>query len=228
MATLKTILSDIKKDLVSKNKIQEGLHERMRKVTSLSKRAILLAHQKRLKEAEKLLQEAKENVSVIREISKSHPDIVFGGMFSAALQEYSEANIFLKLVEETRFITPEEVNVSSLDYVLGLADVVGECRRIVLDKLRQGQLEEAEEYLRTMDEIYVELMAIDEAYMLVPGLRRKCDVARRIIETTRGDITQEAGKKALENRLAHFEELISASEKRYRNRSKTLLSNKNR
>jgi predicted translin family RNA/ssDNA-binding protein len=59
--------------------------------------------------------------------------------------------------------------------------------------------------LKTMDEIYTELMAMDEAYMLVPGLRRKCDVARRIIETTRGDVTQEVRRKSLENYLEQFE-----------------------
>jgi predicted translin family RNA/ssDNA-binding protein len=48
-------------------------------------------------------------------------------------------------------------------------------------------------------------MAMDESYMLVPGLRRKCDVARKIIETTRGDITQEIGRSALEKRLRQFE-----------------------
>jgi translin len=56
-----------------------------------------------------------------------------------------------------------------------------------------------------MDEIYVELMALDEAYMLVPGLRRKSDVARRIIEATRGDITQEVRRKSLEDYLRRFE-----------------------
>jgi len=42
--------------------------------------------------------------------------------------------------------------------------------------------------------------------MLVPGLRRKCDVARRIIETTRGDVTQEVRRKTLEDYLKRFEE----------------------
>ena len=56
-----------------------------------------------------------------------------------------------------------------------------------------------------MDEIYVELEALDEAYMLVPGLRRKNDVARRIIESTRGDITQEVRRKSLEDYLRQFE-----------------------
>ena len=127
-------------------------------------------------------------------------------MFSAALQEYSEANIFLKLVEESRFISPEEINVPSVDYVLGLADVVGEIRRLALDALREGNVKRGEECLETMDEIFIELMALDEAYMLVPGLRRKSDIARRIIETTRGDITQEVRRKSLEDYLKRFEQ----------------------
>jgi len=56
-----------------------------------------------------------------------------------------------------------------------------------------------------MDEIYVELMAMDESYMLVPSLRRKTDIARRIIEITRGDVTQEIRRSRLEKYLKRFE-----------------------
>ena len=126
-------------------------------------------------------------------------------MFSAALQEYAEANIFQGLIKEARFVTPNEINVPALDYVLGLADVIGEYRRLVLDALREGEVKKGEEGLKIMDDSYIELMAMDEAYMLVPGLRRKCDMARRIIETTRGDVTQEVRRKALENRLIQLE-----------------------
>jgi predicted translin family RNA/ssDNA-binding protein len=48
-------------------------------------------------------------------------------------------------------------------------------------------------------------LALDEAYMLVPGLRHKSDIARRIIETTRGDITLEIRRKSLEDHLKQFE-----------------------
>ena len=126
-------------------------------------------------------------------------------MFSAAIQEYSEANIFLSLVEESGFISPEDIKVPSVDYVLCLADVIGELRRLALDALREGDVEKGEICLEAMDEIYIELLALDEAYMLVPGLRRKNDVARRIIETTRGDITQEVRRKSLEEHLKSFE-----------------------
>ena len=191
---------------MQKDKVRENAQESMRKATSLSKQSILLIHQKRFGEAKKLIGNACEVISRLQGLAKDYPEIIYSGMFSAALQEYSEANIFLRLIEESRFITPKDINVPAVDYVLGLADVVGEYRRLTLDALREDNVEKGEKCLETMDEIYIELMAMDEAYMLVPGLRRKCDVARKIIESTRGDITQEVRRKSLEDHLRRFEQ----------------------
>ena len=204
--SLKTVLKEVKKELTQKDKVQENAQESMRKATSLSKQAILLIHQKRVEDAKKFIDNAKEVISRLQGLAKEYPEIIYSGMFSAALQEYSEAHIFLRLIEESRFVSPKDINVPSVDYVLGLADVVGEYRRLALDALREGDVEKGEKCLETMDEIYIELMAMDEAYMLVSGLRRKCDVARRIIETTRGDITQEVRRKSLEDYLRRFEQ----------------------
>jgi translin len=205
MPSLKTLLSKIRKELKEKEKVREKAQKDMRKATRLSKQAILLIHQKKLNEAKELIKKAKEIILRLDDASTKYPEIIYSGLFNAARQEYSEANIFLNLIEESRFITPEEINVPSVDYVLGLADVVGECRRLALDALREADVEKAEKCLQIMDEIYTELMGMDEAYMLVPGLRRKCDIARRIIETTRGDVTQEARRSALEKYLKRFE-----------------------
>src|SRR5208283_5935627 len=138
-------------------------------------------------------------------LSKEYPEIIYGGMFSAALQEYSEARIFLILVKESRFVTPAEICVPSVDYVLGLADVIGEYRRLALDNLREGEVKKAEECLEIMDQMFIQLLALDEAYMLVPGLRHKSDTARRIIESTRGDVTLEVRRKSLEDYLKKFD-----------------------
>jgi translin len=205
MPSLKNILKEIRKELTEKEKVREDAQKDMRRATSLSKQAILLIHQKRLKDAKKLIEKATEIISKLNDTSANYPHIVYSGLFSAALQEYSEANIFLKLIEESKFVTPKEINVPSVDYVLGLADVVGEYRRMALDALREGDAKKSEKCLETMDEIYIELMAMDEAYMLVPGLRRKCDGARKIIEVTRGDVTLEIRRSMLEKHLKRFE-----------------------
>lgn len=206
MPSLKGVLREVKEELKEKEKIRENAQVNMRKAISLSKQTILLVHQKRPEQAKKLIQKAAEIVSELHQMSATYPEIIYGGLFSAALQEYSEASIFLNLTEESKLIAPGDINVPSVDYVLGLADVIGEYRRLALDALREGNAAKGEKCLKIMDDIYVELTALDETYMLVPGLRRKCDVARKIIEITRGDITQEVRRNSLEKCLKDFEE----------------------
>jgi translin len=206
LPTLKSLLGQIQRELSHKDQLRHEAQEDMRKATSLSKQAILLSHQKKMEEAKKRIDKAKELILKLTDLSKEYPAMIYGGgMFSAALQEYAEARIFIGLVEEKRFKTPEEIGVPSIEYALGLADVVGELRRLSLDALREGDVAKGEKCLQMMDEIYVELEGLDEAYMLVPGLRRKNDVSRRIIEATRGDITQEVRRKLLEDHLSLFE-----------------------
>lgn len=199
--SLERIIQEAKIELTQKNKVREETHESMRKATSLSKQAILLIHQKKIDDAQKMVATAKEKITTLQKIAKDYPEIIYGGMFSAALQEYSEANIFLTLVKESRFLSPAEINVPTVDFMLGLADVIGEYRRLALDNLREGEVEKGEECLAVMDQVFIQLLALDEAYMLVPGLRHKSDIARRIIETTRGDITLEVRRKSLEDQL---------------------------
>jgi translin len=215
LSTLETILQEVKNELMQKNKIREETHESMRKATSLSKQSILLIHQKKYAEAEEFIENAKEKISSLQVLSQEYPEIIYGGgMFSAALQEYSEARIFLILVKESRFVTPAEINVPSVDYVLGLADVIGEYRRLALDNLREGEVKKGEECLEIMDQVFIQLLALDEAYMLVPGLRHKSDIARRIIETTRGDVTLEIRRKSLEDYLKKFQPVKRSTAKR--------------
>ncbi len=201
MSSLHNVLEEVKKDLLQKNSIREETHENMRKTTSLSKQAILLIHQKKYAEAETYITQATQKIANLKEQAKQYPEIVYGGMFSAALQEYSEACIFFTLIKESRFVTPAEIGVPAVDYALGLADVIGEYRRLALDNLREGEVKKGEQCLQVMDEIFIELLALDEAYMLVPGLRHKSDTSRRIIEATRGDVTLEIRRKSLEDTL---------------------------
>jgi translin len=207
-SSLKTILNNARKELMKNEQAREDILNRSRRVTSLSKQAILMIHQKRMREAKQLLKEACEITIKLKNIVATHPEMSGVGMLSVAYQEYSEANIFLNLIEKAVFITPKEIDVPTVDYTLGLADVMGEYRRFALDALREGSTKRAEECLETMDEIYVELEALDEAYMLVPGLRRKSDVARRVIEATRGDVTQEIRRASLEKQLKRFEKHV--------------------
>jgi translin len=205
MVLLKKVVNQIKRKLKEKERIHQEAQAEMRSMISLSKQTILQIHQRKLAKANKLLQIATETKNRLDATAKTHPELIYGGFYDAANQEYSEANILLNLIQNNEFITPEEINVMPVNYVLGLSDVIGEYRRLALDYLREGNVDKGEECLRLMDQIFIELMALDETYMMVPGLRRKNDVARKIIEITRGDITQEVRRKVLEERLMNFQ-----------------------
>ena len=206
---LKNLLEKVCIELKQKEEAKEKTQKNMRKATRFSKQAILYIHQGRLLEAKKLLKETSKLFADILKLFKEHPDLYFSGIVDAAFQEYSEAQVLLSLVEKEQFISPESLGVPSIDYVLGLADVIGELRRRALDMLRKGNVAKAEKCLEIMEQIYGELMAMDDAYMLVPGLRRKSDVARHLIETTRGDVTIESRRNSLEHSIKKLEKMMT-------------------
>lgn len=212
--SLKTLLGKIQEELRKREIVHDNVQRDMRRATRLSKQAILFTHQERFADAEKLLKEVEELFTKLRKVTKNHPDMIYSGIVDVAFQEYAEAQTLLHLVEENRFIEPEELGVPAISYVLGLSDVIGEFRRRALDSLRKGDVKTAEKCLQTMEQIYVELMSMDEAYMLVPGLRRKSDVARHIIETTRGDVTIEARRSSLEECMKNLEKIVKSKKKR--------------
>ena len=53
--------------------------------------------------------------------------------------------------------------------------------------------------------MYTELIKVDVSDALAPGLRRKCDVARKLIETTAGDVALEVRRQNLEHAIRNLE-----------------------
>lgn len=210
---LKPFLAKIQEELKKREEVRREAQEDMRRALRLSKQAILFAHQERFDDARRSLKDAEELFAKLHGLVKNNPDLLYTGLVNTAFEEYAEAHVFLGLVKERRFIGPEELKVPVVPYVLGLGDVVGELRRRALDSLRKGDVEAAEECLQLMEQIYVELTAMDDAYMLVHGLRRKCDVARHIIESTRGDVTIEARRSSLERSIEKLERTLRAKGK---------------
>ena len=203
--SLHEILVKIQEDLSEREQVREEVHKDMRKATRLSKQAIQVTHQDRFDEAEAMLKEAKELFIKLRETGKDYPYLYYSGSVGAAFEENAEAHILLTLVREGRYPSPKEIGVPVTPYVLSLGDVIGELRRRALDLIRKGNIEGSEKCLEWMEHIYTELTALDDAYIIINGLRRKGDVARRLIEITRGDITIEVRRTALERSISRLE-----------------------
>jgi translin len=138
---------------------------------------------------ETTLAEAQNLADKLRDDLKMYPDLFFAGYTQDSLKEFVEANVTCALIQNQPLQTPEELGVEEATYLNGLAEVVGELRRRTLDILRSGYSEEAERLLGYMDEIYSVLVTIDYPDAITNGLRRQTDLARGIIEKTRGDVT---------------------------------------
>ena len=70
---------------------------------------------------------------------------------------------------------------------MGLADTVGEIRRVIVGSLMDGDRKRAKALFAAMEDIAEELLMFDVPDAVVP-LRRKQDIARGIVEKTRSDM----------------------------------------
>src|SRR5512146_506505 len=135
------------------------------------------------------LDQARMLAETLREELAEFPDLYHAGYTQDALKEFVEANVTCALIQNLPLQRPEELDVTGFTHLNGLAEVVGELRRRTLDILRHGYSQEAERLLSIMDEIYSVLVTMDYPDAITNGLRRQTDLARGIIEKTRGDIT---------------------------------------
>jgi translin len=210
--SLKEILEKIQEELNEREQVREDVQRDMRKATRLSKQAIQVTHQERFDDAKVMLEEAKTLFVKLRQTAKDYPYLFYSGSVGAAFEENTEAHILLTLIQEGRFPTPKEIDVPRTPYVLSLGDVIGELRRRALNLIRRDDVKAAEKCLEWMEHIYSELTALDDAYIIVNGLRRKGDVARRLIEITRGDITIEVRRSALEHSISKLRKKLEKPE----------------
>jgi translin len=205
---LDDIIKQASDELLHREKARDEAYSRARRTRTLSKQAILLLHSGETAKAEANLGEAKKLLAEIEEYAVAYPEIAFYEAVTAAREEYSEASILYELNTNGDYPTPEELGVSSTDYILGLADVPGELRRQTLDHLRAGDLVAAEKNLVLMEEIYLNLTSVEEVSLFLKGLRRKLDVTRNVNERTRAEITTEVSRERLRRKLAEVGEKL--------------------
>jgi translin len=155
------------------------------------------------------LAEARVLADSLRNGLAGHSDLYFAGYTQDALKEFVEANVTCALIRNQPLPDPVQLGVEANTYLNGLSEVVGELRRRCLDILRHGYSEEAERLLTLMDDIYAVLVTMDYPDAITNGLRRQTDIARSIIEKTRGDITFSLRGEHLENALARLSQQIT-------------------
>ncbi len=192
--SLDDILDDIRDEMDEKDKQREKTYALCREIRRSSTRAIREVHREDYQEATRFFKKAKEIV-----YSMNDSDMSFS-FAQEALLEYAETATAMAFLRKEAPPSPADLGVPSAAYVLGLADAVGEIRRYILDSIRKGELDDLEYFLDLMDDIYHRIMAFDYPTALLP-IRRKQDMARILVEKTRGDVTLSLRQYELEKKI---------------------------
>ncbi len=100
-----------------------------------------------------------------------------------------------------RFPDREQLGVDDAPYLNGVAEAIGEGRRRILDLLRGGDVDRGNAMLDTLEELYGVLVTMDYPDAITMNLRRATDVARSLIEKTRGDLAIAAMRQGIERAL---------------------------
>jgi len=190
-----------------KDRAREEAFRLSREVIRLCSSSIRSVHRDDLVSADRLMGEAALGLERIREVLKDHQDVRYAGFVDGAEQEYAEARCVYSITTRHEILTVDEVGVEPVNYLAGLGDVTGELRRHILDLIRAGRAAEGEYFLGIIEEIYYMLMLFDYPDAITRGLRRKSDLARSMLERTRGDLTNALELAKMQESLCHFREL---------------------
>lgn len=212
MHKLESIAERIRESFEQRTTAREAALAQARTLTRHCANAIQAIHRNDKNVALENLTKAQLIAENLKEKLNNFPDIYYAGYTQDALKEFAEANIVFGIIDDSKLPTPEDLGLEYATYLKGLAETVGELRRHILDILRTGRCHEAEQLLNMMDEIYAVLITMDYPEAITGGLRRWTDIARSLIERTRGDLTLSIRQEQLEKSLYSLEQKLLEKE----------------
>jgi translin len=174
-------IDGVRRYLEDLEEAREQLIKVAREVSQLA-RAVVSSSIRRREDARRYRRELSERFRYLLEISSKHPELAYSNLFYSIAAEYVEAMQLYSVVFDGKLLTLNELNVHPVPYLLGHADLIGELKRLSLEHLRRGEYDESFSYLELAEGIYEELSSTDTADPVVPGLRRKLDVYRKVID----------------------------------------------
>ena len=162
-------------------------------------------HRGAFEDARELIGKGDTRLREADHIAISSPSIFNAGFMNDARKEFTEANITLAVISGSDIPSIDDLKVDAAAYINGMAEVIGELRRYILDALRRDEVDGCQEFMDIMDEMYSVLVTIDFPEGVTSGLRHSTDAMRGVLERTRGDLTMALRQHSLEARLADWE-----------------------
>ncbi|NLX47055.1 MAG: translin family protein [Euryarchaeota archaeon] len=205
MQDLESIAQRIQDTLDEKDTVREIAIKSSRALIRMSSGVIHGMHKG--VDGEDALEEAIDEAHKLKSVLSEHVEIWYSGIVQDALVEVAEASILNALVKGQELPEPDHLGMSGTAYLLGIADTIGELRRFSLESLRRGDIPAAERYLDIMEELFLIIMRFDYPDALV-HIRRKQDIARSVLEKTRGDVSLAVMSDRLHGRMSDLEKRL--------------------
>ena len=185
---LEGLAADLHRRFDAKTAARELALPASRRSIRASANAIRAIHRLELDRARDLIAGSRAAIEEGLGAVANHPEVRYAGYLQDAQKEYAEANLTFALVAGAPLPTPDQLGVEEAPYLNGMAEAIGEGRRRILDLLRTGDVAEAERLLGELEDLYGVLVTMDYPDAITLNLRRSTDVARSLIEKTRGDL----------------------------------------
>lgn len=205
-------LAYLQKQLTHFDKVREEVLGLSRSATRLAGATILDIHRGNLDSANQGIARVEETLKKIDTASDDFSEFKTSQGVVVAFQEYVEAMTLRTFANSEKIPSLSELKGDYRSYMLGLLDAVGEFRRMALNSLRKGDVKKAENLLDAMEGIYDDLQTLEHT-SIIPTFRVKMDAARRIIESTRGDVLTEVRRFSLEQAILKLDTRLSSRSK---------------
>jgi translin len=208
------MLSNVQSDVEKINKKFKDIEERRNAIIKGTRDAIILCskaivslHSHKKKESFEYIEKAKKLLQEFKALGKDD----LQRYLYIAEQEYVEAFCLFSIAENSIIPGMKSLDVSDISYVMGLLDCIGEIKRMIIDKIRGEGTSNVNTLFELMDKIYGIIYPLAVYDNLMPGLRKKLDVSRILIENVRAIITEEQRRTRMIDIIEQFEKKIMAN-----------------
>lgn len=204
---VKTTLKKITIELDDVEHRREILIKGTRDVIIKCSRSIMALHKGRFEVAATLVEEAQAELRSL----KTHVHEDLEKYLVSAEQEFVEAYQLRCVYEKTSLAGIDDLKVATSSYLLGILDCIGEIKRMIYDNLRTERTSDALNLFALMEDLYSSIYPFTVYDNIIPGIKRKLDVAKLLIENTRSTLTEESSRNLLIKKISTLEKLLEGS-----------------
>ena len=198
---LNDIFESVKTDLDVLDEKREYILPITRDVVRLCSEIIKSVHRNEFDHIENQIEQIKQLISSIEVKAQDALQGMGKNYMGIVNQEFTEAVTFYSLIKNNELPHYAEIGVTPYEYLLGLSDLIGELKRMILNKIRNDDIVTAEKLYEHMEKIHEQLFGLDYPSGLLPGFRKKIDKTRGLLISTLEMIVSSKQNKSLKETI---------------------------